>query len=171
MKMKNISKYRKQKQRPKPKSKNLSTKFCISSAGHQPRASCAVWTKIQLRWTPYISAGWQLALLTMALVRSENKWTNHSWVQPTVLVSQVQETLQIKNKQTNKITNSNWFLLRWLMETGISPYEVEASGCFNGLFIWSLKICDNFWLLKTSSYLHSRYSIPLSLNLEWLMSN
>jgi hypothetical protein len=35
------------------------------------------------------------------------------------------------------------------MEIGIYSWEVEASGRFNGLFIWSLKICDNFWILKT----------------------
>jgi hypothetical protein len=51
---------------------------------------------------------------------------------------------------------------------GNGDWEIEASGLFNGLFIWSLKICGYFWLLKTSPYLHSGYSIPLSLNLEWL---
>jgi hypothetical protein len=52
IKMKNISKNRKQK--TKTKSQRKSTKLCSSPAGHQPRASCTVWTKIQPRPTPYI---------------------------------------------------------------------------------------------------------------------
>jgi hypothetical protein len=48
-------------------------------------------------------------------VRSENKWANHSWVQPTVLVSLVQGSFNLKNNQLQQIFpwvgDGDWYLL------------------------------------------------------------
>jgi hypothetical protein len=74
----------------------------------------------QPRPTPYIPAGWQLALFKMTPheVRRQmgQSWlgTSHSACPKTIT------TLKKKReKQNEKVTNSNSFLLRWVMETGL----------------------------------------------------